>query len=572
MRTNLRNIFSLTLVAAAVAACGGGGGDSGSNNGGNGGTQQPQTVSGKAIDFYLSGATVTFTDCGNQTATTNATGDFTFPAGCTSSALTVTGGVDIGTKLPFSGVLKAPATAAGSTPVVTPLTTLIAVLGPAKAEALAAKLGLTGQNLLTTDPMENAALLKASVVVQQLLDQVSETLVALSQSTGGTLTPEQAASAAAAALASKIDTASGTFDLKSVSNVTNVVASAVTGAASGGAIPLSGASLDAAANNVAALTAATIAKKVTDVDTAMTGVTIRGNATATLQAINTARIGANKESPATANLISTVGSTVLTNPNATASLSNLGTAVSNGVGIANAAAQVDAVTGGNLASKADDLASAEVFKNFLQLGNVTLVGTSPAVYDIKTVYASTGANSPLSVIGSLTSVQMTMAKGGSPFGNAAQIKTALSYTVGGNTVTVVIDRIDLTFSGNALTAATVPAGASISYTLSGAATLTGALNNNAPNTISSSTGDLSLPVASVLAKVKAAGILSDAQVAAYTPKTGDIVTVSAALSALTGAPVVKVGIGTGDAAKAASRVNVGGVNGYGVKGAKVVIN
>lgn len=569
MRTNLRNIFSLTLVAAAVAACGGGGGDSSTGGtGGTGGTQQPQAVSGKAIDFYLSGATVTFTDCGNQTATTDANGGFNFPSGCSASALTVTGGVDIGTKLPFSGVLKAPSTTS-STPVVTPLTTLVAVLGAAQADALAAKLGLSGANLLTTDPMTSAAMLKAAVVVQQLLDQVSDTLIALSQSTGGTLTPAQAASAAAAALASTISATGGTFDLKSVSNVTSVVAAAVTNSASG--IPLSATDLAAAANNVAALTASTIAKKVSEVDTVMTGVTIGATPAATLQAINTSKIAANTESPAASNLISTVGTTLLTNPNAASSLSTLGTAVSSGGDIAAAVLGVKNATGVDLTSKTADLANLELFNNFLQLGNVTLVGTAPAAYDIGTVFASSGASSPLGVTGSLSSVQMAMGKVGTPFAGAAQVKTALSYTVGTNTVTVTIDRIDLTFSGNALTAATVPAGAAVSYTLSGAATLNGTLTNNAANTLSSS-GDLSLPVSSVLAKVKAAGILSDAQVAAYTPKKGDTVTVSAALGAIAGAPAVKVGTGTGTAAKAAALVTVGGVNGYGISGAKVQIN
>ena len=59
-------------------------------------------------------------------------------------------------------------------------------------------------------------LVPEAVVVQQLLDQVTATLMALSEATGGSLTQAQAASAAASALASTIGATSGTFDLKSV--------------------------------------------------------------------------------------------------------------------------------------------------------------------------------------------------------------------------------------------------------------------------------------------------------------------------------------------------------------------
>jgi Ca2+-binding RTX toxin-like protein len=83
-------------------------------------------LSGKAVDGYLSGATV-FADLdgdGKQganepNATTDAKGNFTLPAG-TFGKLITTGGTDISTNLPFKGSLSAPA---GST-VINPLTTL----------------------------------------------------------------------------------------------------------------------------------------------------------------------------------------------------------------------------------------------------------------------------------------------------------------------------------------------------------------------------------------------------------------------------------------------------------------
>lgn len=194
MQTKTRNILTFGIIAATAAtlvACGGGG-DSPS--------KPSATVQGKAVDFYLSGATVTFLDCDNKTTMTNFNGDFTFPDGCTKSGLKVAGGTDIGTNLPFTGVLQAPPVEykVGVTPVISPLTTLAVQLGATQAAAFATKLGLAGKDLATLDPLQDAVALKAAVVVQQLVDQVAKTLTGLS--TDGTLSAEDAAAAASSAL------------------------------------------------------------------------------------------------------------------------------------------------------------------------------------------------------------------------------------------------------------------------------------------------------------------------------------------------------------------------------------
>lgn len=86
-------------------------------------TEAGLALTGKAIDGYLAGATVTMhgSDGKTYTTTTDANGNFAFPAGTPQGSLTTTGGTDLSTGKPFKGVLKAPA---GST-MITPLTTLV---------------------------------------------------------------------------------------------------------------------------------------------------------------------------------------------------------------------------------------------------------------------------------------------------------------------------------------------------------------------------------------------------------------------------------------------------------------
>lgn len=177
-------------VGVAAASSGGGGGSKG------GGVSPTPTASGSVIDGYVSGATIFIDRNGNRqldadepSTTTDATGNFTLP-GNVEGDLVAWGGTDISTGLPFVGILRAPA---GST-VVTPLTTLMAVLmdgGASAAEAqqeVLAALGLSGLgdgfNLRTYDPLAQAAgdanalaVQKASVQVATLISRVTEKLL-----------------------------------------------------------------------------------------------------------------------------------------------------------------------------------------------------------------------------------------------------------------------------------------------------------------------------------------------------------------------------------------------------------
>ncbi|MDW3686389.1 hypothetical protein RA280_32545 [Cupriavidus sp. CV2] len=513
MQTNIRNIFTLGLMASAAAALVACGGGSDSTP-----TPSPSvTVQGKAVDFYLSQATVTFLDCSNKTATTSATGDFTFPDGCTTSALKVTGGTDIGTNQPFTGVLQAPAVTykAGVTPMITPLTTLVAQLGAAQAAALATKLGLQGKDLTTLDPMQDAAVLKAAVVVQQLVDQVTKTLAALSKSTGGTLTTEAAAAAAANAVANAVNNASGTADLTSSTLVTAVVSSSVQNAKAG--FPASVQSnIAAVAANVAALAGPVVATQVSNVSTALGTIVLGASPAATLAALQQSgsvnAVTDSAKSTTSSALVAAVTPTALADATLTTNLAALGTAVSTG----NATAIQTAT--GNLGGNVDSIAVGKVAEsvkptNFIQLASMTINGQQFPVSSAVTV---TG--------GTLSSIKVAVSQNGDAFaGGAAEVRAGLSYTYNGNKVDVIIEKVALTFNGSgALTAAQVPVNTAYSFRIGGGSITAsvGLTNGTADNLFDSANGgSLNLPFTVFLSKLQSAGALSATQIASLTPKS-----------------------------------------------------
>ncbi|WP_454726769.1 MULTISPECIES: hypothetical protein [Cupriavidus] len=541
MQTNIRNIFTLGLMAAAAAtlvACGGGS-DSSSPS-----TPSSVTVNGKAVDFYLSGATVTFVDCNNQTTTTNATGDFTFPAGCTTSALKGSGGTDIGTGQPFTGVLQSPALPykAGVTPVISPLSTLVAQLGASQAAALATKLGLGGKDLTTLDPMQDAAVLKAAVVVQQLVDQVTKTLTGLAK--GGTLSAADAAAAAAKAVATAVNAASGTADLTSSTLVTSVVTAAVQNAKAGLPATLQ-ANIDTVATNVGALAGPVVAGQVANVNASLGTIVLGASPAATLAALQAGgavnAVTDSAKSTTTSDLVSAVTPATLADPSKTAGLSTLGDAVASG----NPTAIQTAATGlgsgstdsGAIGHVTDDIKPA----NFIQLASMTINGQTFPVSDAVTV---TGG-------GSLGAVTVAVSKDGDPFaGAAADVRAGLSYTYNGSTVNVIIEKVSLTFSGSALTAVQVPANTAYSFSISGSTSANVSLTNAVADNLFSSVngGSLSLPFSTFLAKLKSAGALSQAQIDALTPKATATFPVTFAVTGQ-GGKAVSVGTLTSSIAK-----------------------
>ncbi len=142
---------------------------------------------GKAIDGYLAGATVTV---GTYPTTTDASGNFTLPAGLKGEVV-VSGGTDLTTGKAFKGVLKAPE---GST-TVTPLTTvqqgfIASGQTPAEAQASVAKafgfannVDLTQydpidalKNASPADKVQATALMANAAKIANFLVTASETL------------------------------------------------------------------------------------------------------------------------------------------------------------------------------------------------------------------------------------------------------------------------------------------------------------------------------------------------------------------------------------------------------------
>lgn len=238
--------FNLRLIPAAAAACllascGGGGGTApGEFPAPPGGSP----TGGVAVDGYLSGATVLCDSNGNGRADpgelsvgTNSAGAFSFATGC-SAALVVSGGRSADTGLPFVGVLRA----AGSSTVVSPLTTLVAA-GVAQPALLVA-LGLPADtpSLLATDPAARDAqgnlsrpeLMKATLVAQQLAQKLAELFAALGGSSGeavlGPLYTSAVNTIASVLNGGAVLNAGGTIDAGTVTAIVAAAAGAVASA------------------------------------------------------------------------------------------------------------------------------------------------------------------------------------------------------------------------------------------------------------------------------------------------------------------------------------------------------
>lgn len=555
----MSTIFKTTALAFAtssllIAGCGGSSSD--------GGSAPRVEPTGKAIDFYLSGATVTFDGCGGATRLTNATGGFNFPENCFQSNVTVTGGTDIGTGLPFTGVLRALAIPGGSEIIVSPITTIISYTdaGIANTAKFAAQLGLEDKNFLLIDPMTNSSVLKTTVVTQQLLNQIQSVLTTL-----GVTDPKAASMAATKALSEQMvkrvnDPAITTPGLTETAFIQAVVESSVLNAKAN--LNFTDAEIAAVAKNTAAIAAATIQQKVKDVSDAMQNFEVKGTPAATLQALQdggqTATIKDASLSQAGSEAVAAI-SELITNANpATApALATLGAAIASGntTAIENAAIALNNILPVDQQLSADiidDLKDIETYTDFIRLNSAGFNG-NPSV-SINQLTSST-ANAPVTVNGGFNSVQLDMTKIGQPFkAGFSEAKVGLSYTVNNvNKLNIVVSNVDLGFdAAGKLTSASVPKGAKYSFTTAGSQTTNVDSTNLTIDNLTVTNGVLSLPVTGsngFLDKASSKSPTLKNAIASYMPKTGDKVSIQVTMGA-TQNTSVRVGTAGGNPAPA----------------------
>ena len=175
-------------------------------------------ISGAAVDFYLANATVKFDDCNGLTTTTDAQGKFSFDttADCNNSAITITGGTDIGTGLPFTGTLKIKKTdlqnISNNDLVASPLTSLEYYLGSGDLQVVLNNLGLTtvtAANIKSFNPITDGSAKEMAVIftLQQLATQIEDNFQAINKSDGSVaLTQEQATQIAFSTIGSALKT------------------------------------------------------------------------------------------------------------------------------------------------------------------------------------------------------------------------------------------------------------------------------------------------------------------------------------------------------------------------------
>jgi hypothetical protein len=378
-------------------------------------------------------------------------------------------------------------------------------------------------NPLTQDPMTNARALQENVVLQQLINQVTTLTESFSSSVGGTLTSAQATQAALAGIVNALLNAkniNGSFSLTNSTNISAIISAAVTSAVTSNktSFPASvQANTSTYANNVALVGTATISNLVNNVSNALSNVKIGSSPQATLSNIganNIAQIVTTAQSTATQKIISPSLVALLgsSDPSTQLQLSALGSSLA------------------NTNTTAPTLAS------FLQISGVVLNNGS-----LQTV--STISGQPLSVTGVLSNIQFPLNEVGSLVGTTTlTVQAAMSYTINGNTLNLIINNVTLTFDNTgALTGAFVPAATTTyAFSLSGASNATATLTNNSIDNLYAN-GKVNLSIQSFLSKLQSAGSasgLTSTQIQSYTPSTAPI-----AVTFVMSTPNAAIGIG-----------------------------
>ncbi|MDP2678377.1 MAG: hypothetical protein Q8O85_06600 [Rhodoferax sp.] len=473
--------FSLTAIAIALSGCG----DSSS---------LPAGTSGKVVDGYVSGATVILDSnddlvC-NATdttrTTTDAQGNFSFPAGSGSHMTCALGGTDITTGAAFVGELKAPP---GATQI-TPLTTLVqatidaAPAGgkptPAEASAnIATKLNLGTTNLLTTDPVAvaatNPALTQTTTAVQTLLVQAANNVAAAA--TGLPVSAAQTAalfSSAVSGVASAVASSSVNVDLTNTTTagatsvttlVTDAISKTVTAVQTNTTAAATVVGVASLAPASVAAAAATNVATVTQVVASTSAVTLVAAPVA-----GVVPVSLSAQTDTTASSTTALVSGLLTTNAAEATTSNSVADI-----VALASTVTNALESGD-ATSASTLVNTQITAVIVEVPTVVIepvtapvlppvpnviVLTAPQLNGVLVGTTSVDGFFPVTVSGPLTSAAMTLAVSGTPALSAAAVGFDITEEAPGTRqLKLVIDSATLTNNGGVISV-TVPSTAKL---------------------------------------------------------------------------------------------------------------
>lgn len=555
----LKHSLKLTALAAAtsliLSACGG------SSSGGS--TAPAPTIKGLAIDGPLAGATVTFVDCNNAQVETDNEGNFTFPQDCTSSELTVTGGIDTATDLPFTGEIKAPQRAPNEQNliVVSPITTLIqasidAGASPAQAtQQIATALNLTGKDLLSIDPMKDQAVYAKTVAVQQMVEQIQAVVASL----GGSTTQAELNTQAFAALQTALSAAPASDNtLTSTATISAAISATVEAVKADLPLDIQN-NLENVQTNLAALSAEVISSNVQSVETAIQNVPAATFNAGTESIKNETQVAVTEaKASVAAEKIVTALAPVLTAAPAQIeeSLKAISTAVANPTPTSNddiesaiteIETNVPTVTLPPTTTDAVQNAN-EFYEDYLELNGFNVQNTNQTITSL-----NASLTNPIQVQ-SLNNLLVGITSNGTYATTASPIvaAAALHISTGTKTLTISADQLNLKFSAGTLTEAVIPAGAKIDInsTLNSVATTNFTINttkdvlSNGKIALNTATlGSLSASLATQLSSLKL---------------TGETVTVTAVLKA---PPVIAINNGK---PALASKYTLGTTDGSGV--------
>lgn len=461
----LKHSLKLTALAAAtsllLSGCGG------SSSGGGSNSPAP-TIKGLAVDGPLAGATVTFVDCNNAQVETDNEGNFTFPQGCTSSELTVTGGIDTATDLPFTGEIKAPQRAQNEQNliVVSPITTLIqasidAGASPAQAtQQIAAALNLSDVDLLSADPMKNQAVYAKTVAVQQMVEQI-QTVVA---SLGGNTTQADLNTVAFSALQTALSAPTSDNNLTSTATITAAISATVEAVKED--LPAeTAANLANVQTNLAALSAEVIATNVQKVETAIQNVpaaTFSAGTDSIKTATQTAVVEAKSSVAAEKTVTALVDVLIQTPAQVASSLQAISAAVAedNSSGVTTALTQLEQAANITLPAEIKETVEKanQFYADYLELNGFSVQSQDKTITEL-----NASLTTPIQVT-SLNNLLVGITSQGTYATTASPVIATAALRISTNTqaVTISANQLNLKFNAGTLTEAIIPAGSQIS--------------------------------------------------------------------------------------------------------------